>query len=68
MGEWLLQLEDRPDAVQDIFEQSLSSLISRHFEPKQADRIFDQQVKGGRKERRKKMYAIDKRLKGSKRK
>jgi hypothetical protein len=42
MGEWLIALDDRAEGVLQTFEQTLSTLISRHFQPKLADRIFDQ--------------------------
>lgn len=42
MGEWLIAIDDRAESVLQTFEQTLSTLISRHFQPKLADRIFDQ--------------------------
>uniref|UniRef100_A0A915Q520 Negative elongation factor D n=1 Tax=Setaria digitata TaxID=48799 RepID=A0A915Q520_9BILA len=41
IGDWLADLEGSRATVDECFESALSSLISKHFQPELADKIFE---------------------------
>ncbi|MFH4975545.1 hypothetical protein AB6A40_002254 [Gnathostoma spinigerum] len=41
LGDWMADLEGNEEKTNECFESTLSNLISKHFNPDRADKIFD---------------------------